>query len=733
MNPLVPLEFAIPLLLAFAGLLLRGMKRARGTLEPPWFAVSIGLRLATLAAMGVLVLNPGRYAPRREARAETAHVLVDRSASMATIDRPDAPSRFDRALALARALPSDADGLDIQYAAFGETLEPAASLDALESNPSPDATTTRIETAVEQLVRSARADPRPTRGALLLSDGISLEEPGRAEAVALAARAGGMPLHARVVGNEPRAPDAILEASRSLYTVTAGADRPLRGRVHSRHLPPSRATLRLVDAEGTTLDRVELDLPENDTVSFEVRTGELDKGLHPLELILDPVEGDTRPDNNRHTVYVDAVDLSLDILMLEGVPHWDSKFLAQWLRGRHGVRLTTLHRISDNRWFRVDPEQDAPENAGEGLLPGEENEFRAYDVILVGRGLDYLATSRTTSALHAFVRDHGGVLIFTRGRPVTTPHAGLESLVPVRWLPETSSERRARPAPAGSRIGLFGDLLPGDEDPVWDDLPPLRGLRRMRLTDGLARVLMRAGRGDDSPWPVLVGHRLGHGRVLLFNGEGMWHWDFRSHLERRDKWYGQFWTQLMLWVVRSSLFQPGAETSVEWTPVPAQPGKPVDFRVRHRLGEDLAPLAPRLRLAPMNGDPVILPVRAEETGSGSAQWSRARPGLYAVAVETVDTPRPAPLRYLHIPAPPAERDDLAPRENPLRTLVDTSGGRWLERDEDVADLFAETEPVLIETDTEAVWTPHWTRAWILCMLVALPAADWALRRRKGLV
>ncbi len=732
MNPLLPPEALVPLLILGIVLLIFSSRKQLPLLPAPWRVVSVFLRVATLVAMGLLALNPGAFAPKSEPGEATAWILMDHSASMSLTTGEDGDSRLETARKLAETL-EDRDGdLTLRILPFAEGLSEAMELSQADTL-SADGTSTDLLGSVHSLLKRVRGDHRTCRGILILSDGIDLQQRADPAALALAARAQRIPISAVHIGTPPVEPDLELIPGRTLHTVTAKTDRPLHGRIRSQHLEPVRTRLRLKDRAGNIVDETELDLATDTERNFELRTGPLEPGLHEMQLELSPVSGEIRTENNRATVHIHAVEMSLKVLLLEGVPHWDSKFLSQWMRGQDGIELTTLHRLSDNRWFRVDPGADRPDTGSEGMLPGEENEFRNYDVILVGRGLDYLATSRTTAALHAFVREHGGVLVFSRGRPVTTPHPGIESMMPVRWLEENSSDHRAGPAASGKQSGLFGDLLPGEDDPLWEDLPPLRGLRKVRILDGLVSTLMnaRTGESDSDPWPVLISRRVGNGRVMMLNGEGMWHWDFRPSMDHDEKWYGHFWSQLLLWVVRSARFQPGMETSVEWTPSPVLPGKPVEFRVRHRLGEVLSGANLRIMLEQEGADPVRLPLQPGVDGTARTRWDAATPGLYAVTVER-DGIRET-LRHLWVSPPPREADRRIPQEEPLRTLVRDSGGDWFENGSLPSSLFAGTETVEAELSAEAVWHPHWTQPWLFCMIVFMPAAEWALRRRQGLI
>ena len=737
MNPLIPIETWVPLMIALIAGVLLTAKKTSGKLPRPWNLLSPALRLAAVLCMGILLLNPGEFRPLDAEVTGNAWILLDRSASMGP-QSENSPTRWERGAALLRTLPETPHARH-RILPFAESLEAEVTAEEL-SDLSADGEGTDMLRALRAALDRAQSDPSPSRGILLLTDGIQTAahaDPSvQFEDLALRARSHRIPISAKMIGAPLQRPDLELRPHQDLLTVTAGSERAVRGNIRSRHLPDLRKPVRLLNAQGEVVDETRLSLPAESDVPFVLNTGPLEAGMHTFRLEVEADESEARVDNNAREIRVNAVEVRLNVLLLEGVPHWDSKFLAQWFRGRQGIQLTTLHRLAENRYFFVGPDSDTPEAGDHARLPGERDDFREFDLILVGRGLDYMSSSQTTAALHRFVRDHGGVLIFTRGRPVTADRPALESLLPVEWRDELGGDRVARPTPAGARSGLFGDLLPGRDSEVWAQLPALRGLRRLNVTDGMATVLLEAAiPGRDDAWPVMVSRRYGHGQLLLVNGEGMWHWDFQATAAVEDRWYGDFWTQVMLWTTQAARFQPGQTWSVDWRPQVPEPGHEIDFSVERRLERETpATEAPRLRIQPEDGPSVEVPLYPEGRGNRLlGRWTPDAPGLYSLVVleEEDATPVDSP-RLLSIPAPPGELDRLDPSPSPLRELVESSGGRWIEDDEiHTAFLDPETDPAA--PSGEAVWHPHWTKSWILLAMISLPGVEGGVRRRKGLI
>ncbi len=734
MNPLLPLETLIPLMLVLGIGLVFAAIRAAKPLPNPWRRMSPLLRLATLLCMGLILLNPGEFRPLDADRDGNAWILLDRSASMTFPEHSGGPDRFQTALDRIRDLP-DEPRTRVRVLPFADTLDREVTPDDLATLRAAG-TGTDFVTALRGALDRAQSHPDPARGLFILTDGIpTVPVNEELDALAVRARASRIPVSAVRIGQPLETPELLLRPHQDLLTVTAGSERAVRGTVVSRHHPALRLPLRLLDADGETVAETLLDLPENSEVPFTLHTPELPSGVHAYRLELDPADPE-EDEAARHNIHVNAVDIHLRVLLLEGTPHWDSKFLAQWFRSRKGVELTTLHRLSEERYFLVGPEGAAPQAVDRARLPGEDNDFRDFDLILLGRGMEPFFNPAATASLHRFVRDHGGVLIATRGRPVTASRPALESLFPVEWREARSDEHLARPTRTGANLGLFGDLLPGPASDVWQQLPPLRGLRDLRLTDGLASILLEARPPrDGDAWPVMVRRPFGNGQILLLNGEGMWHWDFQADAVTDDRWYGDFWTQVLLWTTHASRFQPGRTWSLDWDTRDPAPGQDIRLLAERRLPRETpAERPPRVRIESDDHPPqeaVLYPSGPD--GELAGRWTPPAPGLFLLTVlegdeeAAADSPRP-----LRIPAPPGETDQTDPQDEPLRSFVEQSGGQWLTASE-AALAFAPLQDDPAAPAGEDIWHPRWSRAGLLILFIALPALEWGLRRRKGLI
>jgi hypothetical protein len=67
------------------------------------------------------------------------------------------------------------------------------------------------------------------------------------------------------------------------------------------------------------------------------------------------------------------------VLLLEGAPYWDSKFLAQLLRQQTAVDILTVHRLNEERYFRVEAAGAEPLLSPDTIFPADAEALARYD------------------------------------------------------------------------------------------------------------------------------------------------------------------------------------------------------------------------------------------------------------------------------------------------------------------------------------------------------------------
>jgi hypothetical protein len=344
--------------------------------------------------------------------------------------------------------------------------------------------------------------------------------------------------------------------------------------------------------------------------------------------------------------------------------------------------------------------------------------------------------------LRAYVRDRGGAVLFSRGKPATGALPGLEPLEPVVWGTATTADFRFAPNRDGEAAGLFGQALPAPDASLWAGLPTLKDGRQIALVKPFTRVL-----ADGAPeqanlasasgkFPALLIRRYGQGVTGLVNGDGLWKWDFFPEARELGNCYEDFWTQLIQWMASYSEFLPGQDFSLRLPASRGELGSSFAAAISFR-GSGAAP-SPTLRITSPAGTVTTVTPATIPDPSGRPLWRSAftpdTPGTWTLKlVDPRPTAPPAPEVVFTVPAPPRETDDLSPDPALLESLARTTGGSHLAPAAFPAFIgthLVTTPPT--SRDAGAIWHASWNTAFVAIAIALLLAAEWFFRRRQGL-
>lgn len=690
-----------------------------------------------LACLAVAAINPGRWrADRQDVENEWA-IVADRSLSMATAD-VDGKSRWSEACRLAgKALASAKRTGNANVWVFSGQLESSTGKDLAAL--APDGKSTDIVQAGKTLLGRINTGRRHLSGMILLSDGRQVVNTPQ-EDFGIRARAQESPVFPLVLGGDVRRKDLWITAGRKQYVAFAGQKTRIKAFVFSEGLGNISPVVRVLDAAGKTAaeQKVEMAGDGKAAVSLEILPEKA--GYSDYTLTVSPWEGERTEANNQVGVGVAVLGNKMKLFMAEGAPHWDNKFVTQLLRKEPNMEMTSVFRVSADRFFKVEPEKSRMLAAGEAIFPDEPGELARYDVVLFGKGVEYFLTPARVKRLQDYVREQGGCIVFFRGKPYSGTFPDLEPLEPVTWGDALESRFSFRPTAAGEESGLFGGLLPGAEDPVWKKAPLLQYANRCAgqkaFTQVLAEGVVESGPTSQRV-PLILSRRYGKGIVVTVNASGLWQWDFFPSVSEAGKLYEEMWVQTLQWAATYSEFLVGQEYSLWLSASTAPAGAPVRA-VASRRGTVEKTAAPGLRI--VRKDRVVQEATAAaETGTDNkweAVFSLREPGLYRVellpAAGGGATNAPC-CAALTIEPEPTEADNLSADKGFLAKLAETSGGKLIE-EKDLEKVFKETAAARPPSEAgEVVWTPAWDRAWLLLLMAGCFSAEWFIRRRNGLL
>lgn len=738
MHPPFPFPILIPFAVLALGIAAFGAWRGSSGLSRGTRWLLLTLRLLAIAAALTLLFNPGKWAHPTETRLSPWIILTDSSSSMAQATA-NVTTRADVASSLIKQAVAKAKATDIPLRVhpFAAKLGPATA-----TPPAPDGTASNILPAVSQTLQDAAAAGETLAGIIVLSDGRQTLTSSQADldALGLRARSRNIPIHTVAIGADAPPPDLALIQPRA--SLTAFAAQPLRipFALKSTGLAPLRPAVTLRDAAGKELATLTLELAAGQTAAsaFEIKAP---PASTRWTIDTPVIDGEVRSSNNHSAVNIRILESKTRVFLVEGAPYWDSKFLAQLLRQQPNMDVQSVHRLSDERYFRIDSGTNKNQETNQPVFPNSLDELARYDLIVFGKNIDPFVSPERAEMLRAYVRDRGGAILFSRGKATTTALPALEPLEPVVWGTAGTAEFRFAPTRDGEAAGLFGQALPAPDASLWAALPTLKDGRQIAQVKPFTRVLAEGtpDRGTDTSsgrFPALLVRRYGQGVTALVNGDGLWKWDFFPEARELGNCYEDFWTQLIQWMASYSEFLPGQDFSLR---LPASRGEiatALAATVSYR-GTLPAPQPAIIVTAPDGSSNKINPATIPDP-SGRPLWRASftpdQPGLWTLKLSDPrpDAP-PAPEVLFTVPAPPREADDLSPDPALLDALALTTGNRSIQPPAFATFLNSKLvnhPPATLESG--AIWNPSWNSALIALIIAALFATEWFLRRRQGL-
>jgi len=727
LNPLLPLNYA--LLLGTALLLLGAFSawRSADRARPATRMLVTGLRLLGIAGLILLLCNPGSWHRPRGSHAPRWTILLDRSLSMDTEDVAER-SRWQAAVALTKKTMRQSGGPEaVDCATFGEQLTTVPLAELPDTTPTADASD--ATGALRELLARHAAAPEGLAGILLLSDGAQLpiSDP---KPVARQARALGVPIWAVPLGGEVVPPNLRLTPKRRHLTGFAGQEVACIIEASSQNLPPTAPNVQLADAASGLLaeERVELPADSQRLVRFMVRLPD-QPGLRQWRVSAPMQDGERLGIDNHTEIGVSILAGKVRVLLLEGTPGWDSKFLARVLRKQPHMEVSELYRLGATRQQWLSPSgETADVTASKGPLAAG---FDRFDVVICGRAVDEILDAGQALALRHFVTKRGGCVLFARGRPARHPTADLEALFPLSWREPQEGSFRWQPVAAGQRLGLFGERLPACEAKVWQQLPTLDSVFACaERTPPATTVLAQSLGSDGTEHPLLASRRVGLGLTVAFNGGDFWQWDFFPQTPRSKEVYQAFWPQLLQWMLSYAEFLPGQPLALRLSRDLVRPGETVGIHVLARSGVDRKQIRLRSR-APGEDQPTEIPAQPSTALNGTPRAAHAfhKPGQHQVEAYLADAPGEAGARApVQVLSPPPETAHRSADPDFLHRLAEGSGGRLIEA-KDLGEL--PRAAAVDQANAELTWVPAWDHLWALLLVALVFGTEWIIRRRSA--
>jgi hypothetical protein len=685
---------------------------------------ALALRVLVVGALVFVMLNPQWLLPRPHMEKPKLVVLLDASASMATRDVAG-KSRFAAAtqiLGNASTLAALNREFVLDFREFDRTVRPAEW--AALANQAPGGDASEIGRSLMSVV-SELGDTKAQAGVLLVSDGRATA-PDTLDAAQLA-RARSVPLWTWTVGGPVPRHDLWIETPSTEALAFSGEDVDLTATLHADGYPNRSFKVDLLAQEKIVATREYL--PDTNglaRISMPVKAPDTGEQRYVFRVAAEPDEADTA--NNERAVFLRTVGRKVRVLVVEGQPYWDTKFLVQSLKRNTNVELTAVYRLNATRHVSVVSTPGAETRSDQDLFPRSTAAMNAFDVVVLGREAEAFFDNHTEALLTDFVAQRGGSLIFARGKPYGGRFPALAKFEPVAWGEGAVSGVRLQPTDSGRDNPIF-DLGPAGT--LEELLARLPALDQANVTLGekpLAVVLASAVQPDG---PVLVAYqRYGQGRTLSLNAGGLWRWAFReSGQDESEIAYQRFWVSLLQWLLGGSEFLPGSDVALTSARRYYNSEQPLQFLISTR-NLDRAIYQPRLIIS---GNGKTNEVEPRARGEAFvAEAGPLAPGTYAVTLKN-NVGQPAELsQSVEVVSASVEKRELSADPETMRQLAEISGGAALGAN-DVARLPELVRHREAARELSRQRRPVWDRGWVMLGIFGLLGAEWWLRRREGLL
>ena len=383
---------------------------------------------------------------------------------------------------------------------------------------------TDLATALSEVVESGQPQGQ---GVMLLSDGAHHAPGGmrRLLEVVRNTRAVSVPVYPITLGGPGNLRDLEVALLRPQELSFAEQSVPVSVQIRQRGRVTDRAKVTL-SYDGKVVGRQEIPLNLEGTAAGRFQVSQKSRGLYRYEVRVDSVPGEATLANNTATFVLRVVDEPIRILLLEGKPYWDTKFLMRNFAADPVLEVDCLMRLKTDRYLKRSLRLNKPAPAVAAAKPKtpedapaqkigrtETTEFlpeaqawlsqpdnlKKYQIVVLGRDSEVFLTEEMLIRLRDWVAQEGGSLVCYRGSPVAQVTQTLDRMLPVRWTPARESHFRVQLTDFGSALRWVGDPGSTEGGEVLGKLPSLASGSQVTQPKPLAVVLARSSREKGTP------------------------------------------------------------------------------------------------------------------------------------------------------------------------------------------------------------------------------------------
>ncbi|MFN0195904.1 MAG: hypothetical protein ACKVT0_04120 [Planctomycetaceae bacterium] len=683
----------------------------------------------TIAASGA------GYAVDKQIDAETRKALnqisrVDLAYSIFQSARPDMLKQLD-------------DKYEVRYYSVAQETEPlsdpfqSASSQSGSEKPSikAEGPATHIGTAINHVLEEAAG--QTVSGMVILSDGQNTGGDSPSESVAEASRAQTR-LYPVLIGTRKRLQDLSIV---DLYTsgqVSVGDTIRVAVTIESQGFDGRPVTIELREGE-TKLDSKDLTLSTSEQQQLELTFVATEPGLRYLTVVAPsfPEEPEELRTNNSDIAVVRVSEDKLKLLIVEGSPRWDFRFLKNAVKRDHGLaglKTDQVDLLLETEWRRL-PSQDQ-----QNRIKEISDSLADYHTVIIGDASPEMLNAPFRTLLIEAVRNQGLGLIVAAGpnfMPQSHDQTFLE-LLPVQLRPKTQGTEAPAYKPFRVEVspqGLIHDAMrlydePARNQNVWSQMPAFYWSAAVERPAPAATVLAFNPSVENrfGKMPLIAYQYAGDGKVAFIGMDATWSW--RQNVG--DRFFYRFWGQMIRFVSRKEDEKSKNKDSLEVRPLRAQPGEEAEIELfaYQADGTPRGDASLQVTAVGPNGNETVelLPDVALK-GRFVGKYTPQTIGDHRLLYQSLATSQQVEGKLRVIPSAVELRDPNINRPF-LDNLAQSTGGRLLEMNQlqEIPPLL-EGKPQLIEIHKEATIWDNWLT---LVLLVMVYSIDVGIRRLMGL-
>jgi hypothetical protein len=625
---------------------------------------------------------------------------------------------------------------DVQYYSFAKSatrlgVDPASP--DLPEPPNPGGNHTWIGDAVGHVLDEA--GDRQVAGILVLSDGQNNGGRSLAEVAQLAA-AHGAPIFTVPVGSPRRLQDVAITDLFTTGLVTVGDVARVAVTVESQGFDGRTVKVELKDSDKL-LDSKDIVLRDTEQQQVELTFKATEPGARYLTVKV-PEQPEEAPElraNNADTAFVRVSDEKIKVLLVEGLPRWDFRFLKNALRRDNGVGGRFGKEVDvrlEAEWRRL------PDAEKARALPRTLEHLAEYHSIILGDVSPKMLDSGFIDLLEKAVTERGVGLIVAAG-PLSMPQQydhRLQNLLPVRMRMDRSKGKptnipwfRLDLAPEGAiheATRFYDD--PGRNQNAWSNLPRYYWYADAeRAQPGATVLVYNPVLTNYGKVPLIAHHYAGKGKVMFVGTDETFRW--RQNVG--DRFFYKFWGQSVRFVARRDAATE-KKSRIEVRPVRAQPGEAAQIELMAFAPDGSPRTEPTQEVQVQGGESattVELTADPAVKGRYTGKFTPSQAGEYRVGYSSPGSAESVEAR-LRVAVAPEELRQPNVNRPALETLAVRAGGRMVELPEiaGIGDSL-EGQSKFTELHREA---SLWDNKLTLIVLIFLYCLDVGLRRLVGL-